>query len=82
MKTGKETSCRSYDAAPSARRPTGYPARSPRRGSPKARLRAAATRLAAPLVDLLLDILLWLFRIRDDALGDLAFSSPIQARLP
>jgi hypothetical protein len=67
MKTGKKTSLRSYDAARIARQSTGSPARSLGCGSPKARLRAAATRLATALVDLLLDCSSLL--IRDDNPG-------------
>ena len=77
MKTGKNTSWRFYDADLIARRSTRFPARRPRR-----RLCSAAMQLATPLVDLLLDIFVWLFRIRDDAPGDLVFSSPIHTRLP
>lgn len=82
MKTGKNTSRRFCDVNPNASRSTCSPVRSPRRGSLKARLCSAATRLANPLVDLLLDIFVWLFRIRDDDPGDLVFNSPIPTRVP
>jgi len=61
MKTGKNTSWRFYDADLIARWSTRSPARRPR-----LRLCSAA-QLATPLVDLLLDIFVWLFRIHDDA---------------
>lgn len=82
MKLHKNTPRRFYDADPIPRRSTGSPARSPRRDSLKARFCSAATRLANPLVDLLLDILVWFFRIRDDAPGDLVFNSPIPTLVP
>ena len=76
MKTGKNTSWRFYDADLIARRSTGFPARSPRRGSLKARFCSAATRLANPLVDLLFDVLFWLLRIKDDSVGIAVSTSP------
>lgn len=76
MKTGKNTSGRFYDADLIARRSTRSPARRPR-----LRLCSAA-QLATPLVDLLLDIFVWFFRIRDDAPDDLVFNSPIPTRVP
>jgi hypothetical protein len=82
MKTGKNTSNRVCDVYPIARRFTVSPVRSQRCGSVKACLCSTATRLAPPIVDLLLDILVWLFRIRDDAPSDLVFGSPIHMRLP
>jgi hypothetical protein len=62
MKTGKNISWRFHDADLIARRSTRSPALRPRR-----RLCSATMQLATPLVDLLLDIFVWLFRIHDDA---------------
>jgi hypothetical protein len=80
MKTGKRTSCHSYDDSPIARWSAGSAVRSSGRGSQKTRLRATAAWLATLLVGLLLDILLCLFRMMwDDAPGDVISSSPTQA---
>ena len=70
MKAGERTSPRFYDTASTICRSTDFPAQSTGRGSPKARLRGPAKSLATLLVDLLLDILLCLLRIRDDAPDD------------
>ena len=77
MKNDKNTSWRFYDADHTARRSTRPPA-----GRLERHLCSAATQLATPLIDLLLDIVVWLFRIRGDAPGDLVLNSPIPTRVP
>jgi hypothetical protein len=76
MKPGKNTFWRLYDADLIARRYARFPARIAKR-----RLCSVAMLLATPLVDLLLDIVVWLFRIRGDAPGDLVLNSPIPTRV-
>jgi hypothetical protein len=76
MKTGKNTSWRLSNANLIARRLTRSLV-----GRLRRRLCDPALQLATPLVDLLLEIFVWVFRILDDAPGDLV-KSPIPKRLP
>src|SRR6478609_1360911 len=50
---------------PIAQRSAGSPARRPRHGNLKTCLRAATTRLATLLVDVILDVILWFMTDKD-----------------
>ncbi len=62
MKTPTRTSRSFCDQGPTARRLTGSPGRS----SLKTRLRAAAGRISTVFVDLVLDLLMYLFGVLDE----------------